>query len=314
MNSGLDALILSLRALGIGNGDEVITVPNTFIATIAAIELVGAKTVLVDVDNSYNLDPTLLENAITPRTRAIIPVHLTGNPCEMTAINEIAKKHGVFVLEDAAQAIDAIYDGKKVGSLGHAAAFSLHPLKNLHVWGDGGVITTNDRKLVENLKLQRNHGLRNRNECEFFSYNSRLDTIHAVIGLESIKQLEATTRKRIENAAYYQSKLEGISGIELPAYFDSLQRRSVFHVYQMRVSNRSALISFLESEGIETKIHYPVPVHFQKAAQHLGYQPGDFPVTEKLAKEILSIPVRENLFPHEVDFVAKKIKSFYLSA
>lgn len=315
VNSGLDALLLSLRASGIGTGDEVITVPNTFIATVAAIELVGATPVFVDVDNSYNLNPELLEEAITPRTKAIIPVHLTGHPCDMDRIQQVAEKHQLFILEDAAQSIGATYRGRKVGSLGYAAAFSLHPLKNLHVWGDGGVITTNDSKLYANLLLQRNHGLVNRNECRFFSYNSRLDSIHAIVGLEYLKLLENVTQRRIQNASYYHAYLKDLgSFLTLPPLNTSAENRSAYHVFQMRVSQREKLISFLESEGIETKIHYPIPIHAQEAAKHLKYKWGDFPVTEQLSREILSVPVRENLFPHEVDFIAKKIKSFYLSA
>lgn len=310
VNSGLDAIILSMRALGIGPGDEVITAPNSFLATAAAIQLVGAKTVFVDVNEDFNIAPEKIEAAITKKTRAIMPVHLTGNPARMAEINAIAAKHKLAVIEDAAQAIGAMENGKPVGSLGTVSAFSLHPLKNLHVWGDGGMIVTDSEELTVNLKLQRNHGLKNRDEAEFFSYNSRLDTLQSVVGRHFLKLLEQTTEKRIHNANLYSSRLSHLKGkLELPSVRPGV--RHVFHVFQTRATHRDALKQFLSDHGVDTKIHYPLPIHWQKAAEGLGYKKGDFPVTDRLAGEILSFPIRENLREDEILSICELVDTFY---
>lgn len=311
VNSGLDALILGLRAMKIGPGDEVITAPNSFIASAAAIALVGARPVFSDVGEDFNLDPLLLEAAITSKTKAIMPVHLTGNPCRMKEISAIAAGRGIKVIEDAAQAVGATYDGKPVGSLGDIGAFSLHPLKNLHVWGDGGVITTSSGEFAANLKLQRNHGLRNRDEVDFFSFNSRLDTLQAVVGLSQLELLEATTQKRIAHAKLYDQRLTELREWIIPPEVNSLHARPVFHVYQLKVRDRDELKTYLAEKGIETKVHYPLPIHWQKAAAYLGYKRGDFPVTDRLAGQILSLPVRENLKDSEIHTVCDAIKDFY---
>jgi dTDP-4-amino-4,6-dideoxygalactose transaminase len=310
VNSGLDALILALRALGVGNGDEVITVPNSYVATAAAIALVGAKPVFVDIASDLNMDPEKLEGAINKRTKAIIPVHLTGNPCKMDDIMAIARKHGVKVIEDAAQAIGATFENKPVGSIGDVGCFSLHPLKNLHVWGDGGMITTNDRKLADALRMQRNHGHKNRDEVEFFSYNSRLDTVHAVVGLQYLKLLEDTIRVRTEHAKTYDSRFSKIGQYVTTPTVDR-KARHVFHVYVIKAKKRDELAEYLLDEGIETKIHYPIPIHLQKAASHLGYKKGDFPMTEKIAAEMMSIPIRENLSDEDLHLICDKIEAFY---
>jgi dTDP-4-amino-4,6-dideoxygalactose transaminase len=310
VNSGLDALILGLRTLGVGPGDEVITVPNSFIATAAAIALVGARPIFVDVGSDYNLDPDQLESVVTKKTKAVMPVHLTGNPCKMGKISEVAHEHSLKVIEDAAQAVGANLNGKPVGGLGDLGAFSLHPLKNLHVWGDGGMVTTNSDEFSGHLKLERNHGLRNRDEVDFFSYNSRLDTIQAVAGLSHLSLLEQTTNRRISNAKRYHELLSELrEWVTLPE--TSPGARHVFHVYQVRAVDRDRLKQFLAEQGIETKIHYPIPIHWQKACAYLGYRRGDFPMTEKLAAEILSLPVRENLKPDEIESVCEAIKKFY---
>lgn len=311
VNSGLDALILPLRTFGVGEGDEVITAPNSFVASAAAIALVGARPVFVDVDDDYNLNPDLLEKAINNKTKAIMPVHLTGNPCKMDKITAIAQEHGLHIIEDAAQAIGAKFDGKPVGSFSTAAGFSLHPLKNLHIWGDGGMIVTNDESVANNLKLQRNHGLKNRDEVEFFSYNSRLDTIQAAVGLNHLKLLKATTEKRIANAMLYNSRLAELSEFITPPKYDAAKAKHVFHVYQTRATRRDELKTYLQDHGIETKVHYPIPIHWQKASSYLGYRRGDFPMCDKLAGEILSLPVRENLTPDEIHRVCDTVTSFY---
>jgi dTDP-4-amino-4,6-dideoxygalactose transaminase len=311
VNSGLDALVLALRALGIGPGDEVITVPNSYVASASAIALVGARIVFVDAGDDYNIDPSFVEKAITSKTKAIIPVHLTGNPCRMDRILTIAKQHHLNVIEDAAQAIGATFDGKPVGGWGDMGCFSLHPLKNLHVWGDGGMITTGDKTLEETLRLQRNHGHKTRDEVEFFSYNSRLDSIQAVVGANYLRLLEVTTARRIQHAALYDKRLAHLEGkVTLPKV-DRPRVKHVFHIYQICAHDRDGLRDFLLGRGIETKIHYPIPIYLQKAARSLGYRKGDFPVTDRLVGSILSLPVRENLTEDEIHQVCDAIEAFY---
>ncbi len=310
LNSGTDAIFLALRALGIGAGDEVITVPNSFLATTGAIIAAGATPVFVDVADDYNMDPAFVEPAITSRTKAILPVHLTGNPARMKEILEIAGRHGLFVVEDAAQAIAASIDGKPVGSFGDAACFSLHPLKNLNVCGDGGVVTTGSAALAETLRLMRNHGLRTRDEIDFFAYNSRLDSLHAAVANHMISCLGVITDKRIANAALYDSLLG-----TLPEFVTIPPRRpgvrQVFHTYVVRVKCRNELIAFLNDKGIETKIHYPVPIHLQKPCRAMGWKEGDLPVCEKQAREIVSLPIHEYLSDDQIAYVAEQITSFY---
>jgi dTDP-4-amino-4,6-dideoxygalactose transaminase len=308
VNSGLDALILSLRVLGIGAGDEVITAPNSFLGSAAAIALVGARPVFVDVDWDYNLDPNRLEDAITSKTRAIMPVHLTGNPCRMEEINEIARRRKLFVIEDAAQAVGSTYKNKPVGGLGDLGAFSLHPLKNLHVWGDGGMITTHSKEWAESLRLHRNHGLKNRDESVFFSYNTRLDSIQAVVGLASLELLRETTALRQSNAQFYRKNLEGLD-LKLPQACK--EGEHVYHVFQIWTKRRDELKNFLAEKGIETKVHYPVPIHLQEAAKPYGFKKGDFPVTEQLAQGILSLPVRENLTAADREEITSTVKAFF---
>lgn len=311
VNSGLDALILSLRSLGVGPGDEVITTPNSFLGSAGAIDLVGARTVFVDVRDDFNMDPQSLKSALTPKTKAVMPVHLTGNPCPMDQIADLCATKNIAILEDAAQAIGAKYLDKAVGSWGRVNAFSLHPLKNFHVWGDGGMITTDDQKIYENLILQRNHGLKNRDESEFFSYNSRLDSIQAIVGLALIETLDRVNEKRRKNAVFYRERLKHLSPqVKLPIV-DDAKAYAVYHVFQLRVQKREALTQFLMEKGIETKVHYPIPIHLQTAAKHLGYKQGDFPVCERLSSEILSVPVRENLLESEIHEVCDAIDQFY---
>jgi len=310
LNSGTDALFLALKAVNIGPGDEVITVPNSFIATAAVIAAAGAKPVFVDVDEEYNMDVKLIERAITPRTKAILPVHLTGNPADMPKIMAIAKKYKLFVIEDACQSVGATIDNKPTGSFGDFGCFSLHPLKNLNVWGDGGVITTNSKEFYEKLILLRNHGLKNRNEVEFLAFNSRLDTIQAIVAKRVMKKLDSVTEKRIENARKYNERLAGIPEfVSTPTKGKNVKH--VFHVYVIRAKKRDELAGFLEKNGIETKIHYPIPIHLQKGCQYLGYKFGDFPVCEAQSKEIMSLPVHQLLADNEINYVVEKIKEFY---
>ena len=310
LNSGTDAIFLALKALGVGPGDEVITVPNSFVATTGAIVDVGTRPVFVDVGPDYNIDVTLIEAAITPKTKAIVPVHLTGNPADMFEIMTIAKKHSLYVVEDAAQSVMATINGRQVGSFGDAGCFSLHPLKNLNVGGDGGALTTDSEDLYRKVKLLRNHGLKNRDEIEFFGYNSRLDTIQAIIALHGLKRLREVTEKRIANAMLYDRELKGMEDfVILPPR--KTDRRQVFHTYVIQVQDREKLISFLKKHGVETKVHYPIPIHLQRPCQKLGYKRGDFPVCEKQAEEILSLPMHQYLEKEQLDYVIDRIKKFY---
>ena len=312
VGSGTDALILSLKILGIGPGDEVITTPNTFISTVGAIAMTGARPVFVDNNQEYTIDVDKIEEAITPRTKAILPVHLTGCPADMPKIMEIAKRHKLLVVEDAAQAILAKIDGKHVGSWGETACFSLHPLKNLNVWGDGGVIVTRSAELCRKLKLFRNHGMNTRDEIEFFSHNSRLDSLQAVIGNRLIREVEGITQKRIANARQYDEAFKDLREyITVPKRRPNVQQ--VYHTYVLRVKNRDGLLSHLIKQGIRAKVHYPIPVHLQKAANYLGYKEGDFPVCEEDSRTILSLPVHQHLKPEQMAYVIDSVREFYRS-
>ena len=310
VGSGTDALILSLKMVGVGLGDEVITSPNTFVATVGAIAMTGATPVFVDNGDDYTIDVSKIEAAITPKTKALLPVHLTGHPANMPAVMKIANRRGVKVVEDAAQAILASIDGQHVGSWGEAAGFSLHPLKNLNVWGDGGVIVTGSADMNEKLRLFRNHGLGNRDEVLMWGHNSRLDSLQAVVANRLIGQTEAITQTRIDNAAFYDNAFS-----DLGEYVVIPPRRSnvkqVYHTYVIRVSDRDSLHSYLMDQGIRAKVHYPVPLHLQEAAQPLGYREGDFPVCEEHCRTIISLPVHEHLTSEELDYTASHLRQFY---
>jgi aminotransferase EvaB len=309
--SGTDALTLSMKILGIGPGDEVITTPTTFIATVGAIVMTGARPVFVDSDDGFVIDPSKIEATITPWTKAIIPVHYTGNVADMPAIMEIARKHNLIVVEDACQAIAASLGGQPVGSWGATACFSLHPLKNLNVWGDGGVIVTRSSELAEKLRLYRNHGLINRDEAVMFGGNSRLDSLQAVIGNRLIEQVEWITNQRISNAKRYDEAFADMSEfIRLPRRRPGV--RHVYHLYMIRVKRRDELLAHLHRNGVEAKVHYPIPLHLQKAAQHLGYKEGDFPVCEEDSRSIVTLPAHQHLTPEEIDYTIEEVRSFYL--
>jgi aminotransferase EvaB len=310
LNSGTDALFLALKALDIGSGDDVITVPNSFVATAGVIVAAGAKPVFVDVGTDYNIDVNLIEPAITSRTKAILPVHLTGNPADMPSILEIAKQHQLYVIEDAAQAVMASINGKRVGSFGDIGCFSLHPLKNLNVCGDGGVLTTNSKEICEKVKLLRNHGLKNRNEIEFFGYNSRLDTIHATVALHVMKSLKEVATIRRNHAQIYDAGLRELSDtLILPPRRENFEQ--VFHTYVVQVKQRTEFMKYLQAHGVETKIHYPIPIHLQKPCRKMGYKPGDFPMCEQQAEAIVSLPVHQHLTEEQIYYVIETIKKFY---
>lgn len=311
VNSGTDALTLAMMALGIKKGDEVITVSHSFIATVGAIVdgRVNATPVLVDIKKDYTIDENLIENSITSKTKAIIPVHWAGRICEMNKINEIAKKHNLFVIEDACQAIGAEYNGKRAGSLGDIGCFSLHPLKILNVLGDGGFITTNDAEIYDKIKKLRNHGLKNRNEADFFGFNSRLDTFHAAVALQKMNHLEEWINKRRENASLYKKELSSCKTIQLPES-ERLNGRDVQSIFLIQTEKRDELQKFLLEKGIEALVHYPIPIHLQKAASFLGYKEGSLPMTEKIVKIMLSLPVHQDLTKEEILAISGAIKEF----
>ena len=310
VGTGTDALALSLKLSGIGSGDEVITTPTTFIATVGAIVMTGARPVFVDSEDGFVIDPEKIEAAITKRTKAIVPVHYTGNVADMPAIMRIAERYGLTVVEDACQAIGASLDGNPVGSWGIAACFSLHPLKNLNVWGDGGVIVARSRELADKIRLYRNHGLVNRDEVQIFGCNCRLDTLQTIVGNRLIKEVDFITGQRIANARYYDEALRDLGKfIQIPKRRSGVKH--VYHLYVIRVERRDELLSYLQQNGIEAKVHYPVPVHLQPAAKSLGYQEGDFPVSEKDSRSILTLPAHQHLTREELDYTVEQICRFY---
>ncbi len=311
VGSGTDALFLSLKALGIGNGDEVLTTTYTFYATIGAIVTAGAKPVFCDCLEDYNIDPLAIQKNITSNTKAIIPVHWSGRPCRMDEINKIAKENNLYVIEDACHAIQAEYKGKRCGSLGETGCFSFHPLKNLNVWGDGGIITTNNHALAERLKLIRNHGLVNRNTCKEFAYNSRLDSIQAVIAKHVIEnKLDNITSSRIKNSMALDEAFSSI--IQINTTNRSENFKEVFHLYMFQTEYRDELYNYLRNNNIDAKIHYPIPMHLQPAASFLGYKKGDFPIAEKLAEESISLPVHEYINDEQIYKMIEIVKEFFL--
>jgi aminotransferase EvaB len=309
VGSGTDALKLGLKAAGIGHGDEVITAANTFIATVGAINELGAKPVFVDVDDSFCMDVGQVEAAITERTRAIMPVQFTGEITDMPRLMAIAERHGLPVVEDACQGILAAIDGRNGGTWGIAGGFSLHPLKNLNVWGDGGVVVTSDDAVAERLRLLRNHGLRNRDEIALLGYNSRLDTLQAIVGNWLIGQTHDITARRIDNGAYYDARLSKIPGIRVPGRRPNVRR--VFHLYMVFAEDRDALYQHCLDNGVEAKIHYPLPLYQQDGLRHLGYRPGTFPVTDRHAREVISFPADQHLSREQQDIVIETVQSFY---
>jgi len=310
VGNGTDALLLTLKALNIGGGDEVITVPYTFIATIGSIVTAGAKPVFVDIKEDYNIDESKIILAITKKTKAIMPVHWAGRPCELDKIYSIAKKYKLHVVQDSAHVIGARYKKKHLVNFGDACTYSMHPLKNLNVWGDGGFIVTNKKQLAEKLYLIRNHGLQDRNNCKIFGYNSRLDTIQATVANYKMKKkLDNITRKRIKNAHLFDSFLKSNSNVKLVKRLPYL--KEVFHLYHINVKNRDKLQKFLISNSVDAKVHYPIPIHLQTASKYLKYKRGDFPVAETMAKTTLSLPVHEFITKKDIKFVANLINKFF---
>jgi dTDP-4-amino-4,6-dideoxygalactose transaminase len=309
VNSGTSALFLALKAWDIGPGDEVITAANTFIATVAAIIYTGAKPILVDVDPvNRNIDTNLIEKAITSGTRVIIPVHLYGRMAAMDKINQIASQHNLIVLEDACQAHGAAFKGQPAGSFGLAGAFSFYPGKNLGAYGEGGAVVTSDKELARKIRMLRDHGSERKYYHDMIGYNARMDGIQgAVLGVK-LKYLEKWNKERNRVAARYR---EALKGVPIGLLSEEADYYQVYHLFVIETDRRDALQQFLSDSGIPTLIHYPIPIHKQKAFVNAGFEPGDLPVTERLAGQILSLPIYPELADEQIDYVASKIREFF---
>jgi dTDP-4-amino-4,6-dideoxygalactose transaminase len=307
LGNGTDALWFALLALGVGPGDEVITVPSTFIATTEAISFCGAKPVFVDIDETtYTMDPSLLEAAITPRTKAIIPVHLFGQMADMDPILAIGRKHGIPVVEDSAQAHGASYNGQVAGSVGAVGCFSFYPGKNLGAFGEAGATTTNDPELQRKICVLRDHGQVRKYHHAMIGWNGRMDGIQAAVLSIKLRHLDKATDLRRQHAAQYRKELAGVEGVILPT--EAPGRKHVYHVYAVRVGQRDRFIQSLTDYGIGTGIHYPVPVHLQECYASLGLREGSFPVAEKCAREFVSLPMFPELTPSQVTCVTEAVK------
>lgn len=306
ISSGTDALVLALRACGIGPGDEVITVANTFIATVEAIALVGATPVFVDIEpDTYTMDWRQLDSVLTSRTRAMLPVHLYGHPIEMQPVQEFAQKHGLWVIEDASQAHGATCQGQRVGSFGDIGCFSLYYSKNLGAYGEAGICVTNDAKLAESLRILRDHGSRVRYQHEVLGVNARLDELQAAVLRVKLRYLEQWNAARQAHARFYTERLQGmVEAVPLVRPGAS----HVFYVYVVQVQERDRFRTFLEQEGIATGIHYPIPIHLQSACARYGYTRGMLPITEDVTERIVSLPMYPELTTEQIQRVVNTVK------
>lgn len=308
-NNGTDALILSLKSLGIKKSDEVITVCNSFYATAGAIEACGAKIVFVDSDERYQIDVNKIEQAITKKTKAIIPVHWGGASPNMFEIMKVAKKYNVYVVEDACMGIGAKIFNKNPGSFGKVNAFSMHPLKSLNVMGDGGMIGTNDDKIAKWLREYRNHGMINRDNLSIWGVNVRMQPLQAVVANIQLDEVNKIIKKRIKNAKFLDNELSKIKFISIPKRNKGY--RETFALYMANFENRDSLKKYLIKNKIEVKIHYPTPLHLQKPAKLAGYEKGNFPLAEYQSKKLLTLPVHQYLNKSQLKYMIRKIKEFY---
>jgi dTDP-4-amino-4,6-dideoxygalactose transaminase len=309
VGNGTDALWVALIGLGIKSGDEVITAVNTFIATAEAISYCGAKPVFVDVEtDTFNLDPAQIEAAITPKTKAIIPVHLYGQMANMQPILDIAKKHGLFVIEDASQAHGAEYNGKRAGSLGDAGCFSFYPGKNLGAYGEAGAVVSNNTKAVEIMRMFRDHGQKQKYYHGMVGWNARMDGFQGAVLSVKLKHLPAWTEARRVHAKKYNELLANVSGVTLAK--EQSWAKHVYHIYPIFVEKRDELMAYLGEKGIASGIHYPIPLHLQEAYQELGYKAGQFPIAEHLAARQVSLPMFAELTDEQIEYVVSEIKQF----
>ena len=307
LGSGTEALWLALLACGIGEGDEVITVPTTFMATAEAITFCGARPVFVDVnDHTYTMEPAGLEGALSGRTKAIIPVHLFGQPADMDPILEFAREHNLVVIEDAAQAHGAEYKGRKVGTLGDAGCFSFYPGKNLGAFGEAGAVITDNFELQEKIRVLRDHGQARKYHHSVIGWNCRMDGIQAAVLKVKLQHLDTGNSLRRTHALQYNQAFDGLDGVVTP--LEAPYARHVYHVYAIRVQERDEVIAFLTEKGIQCGVHYPVPVHLQKAYRSLGYGMGDFPISEQTALEFISLPMFPELTEAQVEIVALSLR------
>jgi dTDP-4-amino-4,6-dideoxygalactose transaminase len=312
VNSGTSALHIALLAAGIGPGDEVITTPFTFIASVASIGYTGARAVLTDIEpRFYNLDPAKIEAAITPRTKAILPVHLYGHPADMDPILEIARRHNLIVIEDAAQAHGAEYKGRRCGSMGDLACFSFYPGKNLGAYGEGGMVVTNNPEYAQTLRLLRDWGAAKKYEHSLRAYNYRMEGLQGAVLRVKLRHLEAWTEAKRKNAAAL-SKLLAAQGLTVPE--ERADCRHCYCVYTVRSPERDQLQATLQAAGVATGIHYPIPVHLQSGYADLGYKAGDFPVAEQAAKEVLALPIYPELEPAQIEYIAASCAPVVASA
>ncbi len=308
-NNGTDALVLALKSLNIKKGDEVITVCNSFYATAGAIVACGAKPVFVDCDERYQIDINKIEKKITKKTKVIMPVHWGGASPDMKKIMNISKKYNLKVVEDACMGIGAKIKNKKPGTFGHVNAFSMHPLKSLNVMGDGGMVVTNNTKIARWLKRYRNHGMINRDQIIEWGENKRLQPLQAVVADIELKRVNLIISKRNKNAKIFDKKLSKIKFIKVPKREN--KNIETFALYMARFKKRDKLKKYLIKNGIEVKIHYPIPLHLQKASKILGYKKGNFPEAEKQANELLTLPVHQYLSKKQINFIVQKIENFY---
>ena len=309
VNSGTDAIKLSLKVLGVRSGDEVITAANTFVATVGAITEIGAIPVFVDCDETFCINTNLVEKKITKKTKAIIPVHYTGYMTNMIKLKKIATKYKIPIVEDACQSILASINGKVSGSWGDLGAFSLHPLKNINVWSDGGIITTNKLKYFKELRLLRNHGLESRDKVKICGYNSRLDTFQAVVGNWLLPKAHSIANARIKNARFYDKNLKKIQQISIPSRPKNF--KIVYHLYIVFAKDRDNLLKYCHKKGIEAKVHYPIPIYRQRALEFLKHKKGDFPVSDFHAKNMITFPCDQHISLNQMKYVISTVKNFY---
>jgi len=307
INDGTMALILALKVLNVGAGDEVIIPVNSFVASAGAVVAVGAKPVFCDVCEDLNIDLNQITKHITKKTKAIMPVHLTGRPANMDVVMQIAKENNLLVIEDAAQSIGATYDNQFTGTIGDIGCFSLHPLKNLYAYGDAGIIATRNKEYYEKLKLLRNHGLADRDTCVTWGLNARIDSLQAKIVSVGLTHLDRWNAQRRKNAARYQESLKKYVRVPM----DTENIFSVYHNFVILTERRNELANFLRENGIDTRVHYPIPLHLQTPAKDLQYSEDDFPIAERLANQMLSLPVYPELKDEEVDYVILKMLDFF---